>query len=237
MKKLLSLFIVLLIFATAGYLLYTQAPTEETVVEEDLPLGGPAEVSAADTVDMTTLRNASLENSNYTVVVYIDPQDAGSREYVDTVRAAAQEYEETVAYAIKHFPIHIHPTARDEAGALECAGQQDKFYEYMDALFEASTAEEAIPEETITTVAEAQELDLNTFAICRDEEHFHEDVRDDALEAMSLGATGVPFSVIVDDSGVVLQRIEGVISQSALSLAIQNTALINDVVETAIENE
>ena len=158
-------------------------------------------------------------------------------EYLTTVRNAVAEYNGTVAYAVKHFPIHIHPTARIEAGAIECAGQQGAFYEYIDALFSGSTAEEAIPEELLLGSAENLGLDMNVFAICRDEELFHEDVRDDALEAMSLGAKGVPFSVITDSSGVVIQRIEGVVAPSALELAIQNAATINDVVETAIENK
>lgn len=238
MKKLLILFIVLFILATGGYVLYKQSVDEEEIAAVDeQPLGGPVEVDAADVVNMKTIRYPSLEERNYTVVVYVDPQDAGSREYVSTVRNATAEYNETVAYAVKHFPIHIHPTARDEAGAIECAGQQGKFYEYMDAIFAESTPEEAIAEDLLNNTAESLGLDMNAFNICRDEELFHEDVRDDALEAMSLGATGVPYSVITDQNGIVIQRIKGVVSESALSLAIQNAALINDVAETAIEEQ
>lgn len=231
----ISVFIIAAAVAIGGYVAYTTLTdgTEETVVEEEA-LGGKVEVEAAQQIDLESLRY-TVGDSAYTLVVYLDPQDEKSRQYLTAVREAIPDQEGSIAYSVKHFPTHVHPTARDEAGAIECAGQQGKFFEYMDTVFAQSEAKEAIPEDVLTGVATELELDEEAFAICRDEEEFHEAVRDDALEAMSVGALGTPHSVIIDRNGLVLQRIEGLLPADVLAVAINNTVLVDDAIETRLE--
>ncbi len=53
------------------------------------------------------------------------------------VKKIMAQYGDTVKFVYKHFPLtNIHPLAFKAAEASECAGDQGKFWEYHDKLFE-----------------------------------------------------------------------------------------------------
>lgn len=96
-----------------------------------------------------------------------------------------------VALVYRHFPIQsIHPHAFAAAVASECAGAQDRFRAYHDALYEAQAE---IGRTTWRQFAERAEVPaLDEFDRCVSEERFGDRVRRDMAEARALGIDGTP---------------------------------------------
>src|SRR5688500_4677968 len=47
----------------------------------------------------------------------------------------APEYKGKLRWVYRHYPLSFHPQATPAANASECAGEQNKFWEYADELF------------------------------------------------------------------------------------------------------
>ena len=91
----------------------------------------------------------------------------------------------------------LHPEAFDASMASECAGDQGKFSEYHDALFE----KQDLLKKDGAFVDIAKDLKLNeaTFTKCMEDETHKEEVEKDMADALELGLTGTPGFVIKSD--------------------------------------
>lgn len=72
-------------------------------------------------------------NAKYTVIEYADFQCPFCAQFHETMNTVMKEAD--VRWVYRHFPIEGHPFAARAAEAAECAGEQQKFWEYSDALF------------------------------------------------------------------------------------------------------
>ena len=76
-------------------------------------------------------------SSSVVIMEYSDFQCPACRAYYLVVREVMAEFGSQVALVYRHFPlINIHPNAELAARAAEAAGQQGKFWEMHDLLFE-----------------------------------------------------------------------------------------------------
>ncbi len=76
-------------------------------------------------------------NAPVTIVEYSDFSCPFCKQFHPSLVRALSEYDGKVRWVYRHFPlINIHPHALSQAKAAECAGEQGKFWEYADALFE-----------------------------------------------------------------------------------------------------
>jgi protein-disulfide isomerase len=66
-------------------------------------------------------------------------------------------------WVFRQFPIPGHPLASKAAEASECAGEQGKFWEYSDSLFELKGP---MSEGTFPEIAQDLGLDRTTFSKC-----------------------------------------------------------------------
>jgi protein-disulfide isomerase len=109
-----------------------------------------------------------------------------------TLQRLVQDYQGMVAWVYRHRPIDaIHPRARKEAEATECAaelGGHDSFWAYLDRLFEITPS---------THVG----LDRNPFEQCLKSGRHAQRVAEDVAEANAAGVPGAPFSVVVAPNG------------------------------------
>jgi protein-disulfide isomerase len=99
--------------------------------------------------------------AKFTVIEYADfqcPYCAKMHEAMNTLMKEAD-----VRWVYRHFPIENHPLAAKAAEASECAGDQGKFWEYSDALFELKTP---MTEGTFLKVAQELKLDWMVFSVC-----------------------------------------------------------------------
>ena len=81
-------------------------------------------------------------NADITIVEYSDTECPFCKQFHQTMKQIIAEYGDSgkVAWVYRNFPLdQLHPKARKEAEALECAnelGGNDKFWEYTDRLYE-----------------------------------------------------------------------------------------------------
>lgn len=122
-----------------------------------------------------------------------------------TMRQAVGEYSNQVVWAYRHFPLEaIHPKARKEAEALECAaelGGKEMFWIYLDKLFEVTPSNNQLELEKLNEIAEEVGLDKEKFKICHTSGKYALRVGENIREGLNIGITGTPYTVIITPNG------------------------------------
>lgn len=111
-----------------------------------------------------------------------------------TLKEFMAKHQDQVTLTFKHFPlVSIHPEAMPAAQAAWAAGQQGKFWEYHDALFEQqSRLGAALYEE----IAKSLKLDVAKFNRDRVSTAATAAIEKDMALAEQLGVDGTPFFVM-----------------------------------------
>jgi protein-disulfide isomerase len=112
-----------------------------------------------------------------------------------------------IRYGFRHLPIEqIHASAHRAAEAVECAGQQDKFWDYKDRVF---ANQKALSPANLTLYAREEGLKVALFQSCLLDGKMTARVREDISEAQRLGLTGTPsflFGKIEPDGTIRVSR-------------------------------
>jgi protein-disulfide isomerase len=151
-------------------------------------------LSACGSAPVSTTDRHVTGNTNATLKVeeYADLQcPACAAAHKSVVTPLLEKYGDTIAYEMYHFPLQqIHPFALRAAIAAECAGEQGKYYEFIDIAFEnqSDLNAEVLP----TWAQEAGVADLDAFNTCRDKNSVKGIVNGDYDRGRELGVTGTP---------------------------------------------
>ncbi|PIN75419.1 disulfide bond formation protein DsbA [Candidatus Woesearchaeota archaeon CG10_big_fil_rev_8_21_14_0_10_36_11] len=150
----------------------------------------------APIVDMDTLidDDAVLGSSNapITIVEFSDYEcPFCARFYAQTLQQIETQYVDTgkVKLIFRDFPLSFHQQAQKAAEAAECAGEQGKYYEMHNALFENGV------EGGVTSFKKfALNLGLNTamFNTCLDTGAMASEIQQDFLDGQRAGVQGTP---------------------------------------------
>ncbi len=97
--------------------------------------------------------------------------------------------------AFRHFPIRSHQSSVIAALAVECAGEQDLFWEMAEKLFNAKL-EEKLDEENIFILAEGAGVNKDDFSECVQTEKYLEKIQNSIVEADAFNVTGAPATFI-----------------------------------------
>jgi len=125
-----------------------------------------------------------------TLVEFTDFQCPFCGRALATVKEVIRQYPEKVRWVFRDFPIaSLHSNAPKAAEAARCAGDQGKFWEYHDLLFE-SQAQATIAD--FKRFAEQLKLDPKGFGQCMDSGKHQAAVEADVQEGTRLGITGTP---------------------------------------------
>ena len=129
-------------------------------------------------------------DAKITIVEFSDFQCPFCLKAHATIQELLSKYGDTVKLAYRDFPLRqIHPDAHGAAEASRCAGEQGKFWEYHDLLFEN---QKDFGEETFQGYAEILELDAGVFTTCLESGKFQSQIQEDLQEGTRLGVTGTP---------------------------------------------
>lgn len=135
-------------------------------------------------------------NSEATVVLteYSDFQCPACAQFQPVLKDIVNEFGDKLKFEYKHYPLPIHPLAIPAARAAEAAGQQGKFFEFHDALFEnqAEWSNSANPMVNFMVYANDIGLDTAQFKRQYGSSILREKVRSEQLEGMNLNITGTP---------------------------------------------
>lgn len=170
-------------------------------------------------------------NAEITIVEYSDTECPFCKQFHQTMKQIIAEYGASgkVAWVYRNFPLdQLHPKARKEAEALECAnelGGNDKFWQYTDRLYEVTPANNGLEESELPKIAQYVGLDVQKFNSCLASGKYAQHVEDDVKNATETGGNGTPWSIIITKDGKkyplsgaqpynsVKQMIEGILNE------------------------
>jgi len=133
--------------------------------------------------------------SQVVLTEYSDFQCPACGQFSQIVAEVMEEQGENVRFEYKHFPlISIHPFAVPAAKAAEAAGQQGKFFEMHDKLFENQQiwSANANPQTYFNSYAEEIGLDMTLFKTHIKASVINDKINAEFKEARDLGLTGTP---------------------------------------------
>jgi protein-disulfide isomerase len=157
--------------------------------QEDAPT--KAKIADLSAVPMLGSKSAPL-----TIVEYTDYQCPFCQRFHTTAfNDLKKAYIDTgkVRFFSKDMPLDFHSNAMRAAMAARCAGEQGKFWELRDTM---GANPNSLDIEHIAGFA--ADLKLNTTALraCIDSGKYKEQVQNDVLEAMRIGANGTPTFIV-----------------------------------------
>lgn len=146
-------------------------------------------------------------NAPVKIVEFSDLECPFCKRFHPTMKRVIDEYGKIgqVAWVYRHFPLdQIHPKARKEAEAAECAnelGGNQKFWAYVDRLFEVTPSNNNLDPAELPRIAEYIGLSRTQFESCLSGGKYAQHVADDLADAISSGGRGTPFSVVLTKDG------------------------------------
>ncbi len=160
----------------------------------------PTQQPPQPTVDMNQLIDDDIikgdPNAPVTIVEFSDFEcPFCARFFEQTLPQIQQNYIDTgkVKFVYRDFPLSIHQNAQKSAEAAECAGEQGKFWEMHDKLFESGVSG------GVNSFKQyAADLGLNTaeFNDCLDSGKMASEVQKDMDDGAAIGIRGTPGFII-----------------------------------------
>lgn len=194
----------------AGSIFYTSrnkplpSSSKETKTTEENP-----SFSGIDNIKPIAGQDHILGNpeAGVKVVEFSDTECPFCKNFHGTMHQLISEYGKTgeVAWVYRHFPIdQLHPKARKEAEATECAaelGGNDKFWNYLDRLFEITPSNNNLDAAELPRIAEYVGLNRTEFEQCLASGKYAGRIQENFDDGAQSGATGTPYSIIIAKNG------------------------------------
>jgi protein-disulfide isomerase len=129
-----------------------------------------------------------------TLVEYSDLQCPACAAFQPSINQILEEFGDTLRFEYKHFPLPIHTFAVQASVAAEAAGQQDKFFEFHDLLFEnqQNWSNAAAPNSFFLQYADELGLDMDMFRRHMKSSVLRDKVQSELAEGRGLNVTGTP---------------------------------------------
>ena len=135
------------------------------------------------------------DKAEVTIIEFSDIQCSFCARFHETMKQAVEDYGGKVKWVYRHFPLEsIHPQARPAANAAECAGEQGKFWEFLDG---AVSNQGSLGASYYDQLATEIGLDLGEFQVCTGANKYNTLITTHSAQAAAAGGGGTPHSVIV----------------------------------------
>lgn len=131
------------------------------------------------------------ENAPITIIEFSDYQCPYCiRWYNEVFSRLMQAYQGKIRFVYRDFPLYsIHPEAGPAAEAADCAGEQNAYWQYHDALFQHT---EGLGSDAYVKYAGQLSLNLDQFNQCLSEHRYKSEVDADVQFASKLGVSSTP---------------------------------------------
>ena len=124
-----------------------------------------------------------------TIVEFSDFQCPYCKLSVPLMKEILAKYPDKVKVVYRDYPGPNHPHAQQAAEAAQCAGDQGKFWEYHDSLFDRQVPGTGW---NFTELAKEVGLNQDAFATCLNTGRYREEVANDLHDGFKLGVTSTP---------------------------------------------
>ncbi len=129
------------------------------------------------------------EDAPVTIIEFADFQCGYCSRSRQTTSKILETYGDQVRFVYRDFPIQKHPRAQFMAMAANCAGDQGKYWEYYDLLFDN---QRKTSDDDLKAHAATLQLDAAAFAECYDSKKHEEEVNKDLEDGAAVGVSGTP---------------------------------------------
>lgn len=169
-------FVFLLSFASA------ETFTMEELMDDDAIMGDP--------------------NAPITMIEWADYQCPFCKKFYDeTLPLIKEKYVDSgkINFVFRDYPLSFHPDAHEAAEAAECAGEQGKYYEMHDMIYdnEMFYGERTYDwTEKFKQYAKTIGLDSSDFSKCLEDNQMEEEITKDLEDGANVGMTGTPGFII-----------------------------------------
>jgi protein-disulfide isomerase len=146
-----------------------------------------------------------LSKAKVVLIEYSDLECPFCKRFQPTVSEVVSKYGDEVALIYRHFPLDsLHPKARKEAEASECAAEQggDKaFFKFIDRIYEITPANNGLDLAELPKIAQKIGLDVPKFNTCLSSGKFATRIETQFQSGSKAGVTGTPTSFILNKKG------------------------------------
>ncbi len=146
-----------------------------------------------------------LDKAEVVLVEYSDMECPFCKRFHFTLKQIKEEYGDKFAWVYRHFPLdNLHPKARLEAQASECAaelGGNDAFWRFLDRIYEITPSNNRLDLEKLPEIAAEIGLDVGKFNECLSSNKFADKVQADYEDAIASGGSGTPYSILLSRGG------------------------------------
>lgn len=194
----------LLRFGLAGAVILLIALVFHSFIR-DIGLNVPAsgEVISAD-------QSKGFQKSPVLLIEYSDFQCPACRAQHNTIRSAWKDIRRKVHFVYRHYPLtNVHPHANLAAHYAEAAGQQEKFWEMHDRLFDSQSEWSQLddPTDKFDEYAQALNLDMEQLKTDLESDVVKDKVRADIASARDAGVNSTPTLFL---NGEELSNVRGI---------------------------
>ena len=162
------------------------SPTGDKGVADAKPSAGGA---VSDKLPVGPSHFKGPENAAVTIIEFSEFQCPFCSRVLPTMAQVHKAYPNDVRVVFKHNPLSFHKDAPLASEASLAAGEQGKFWEYHDILFQN---QKALKRPELEKYAEQLGLDMAKFKAALDTNKFKKQVQDDMAVARKIGARGTP---------------------------------------------
>lgn len=164
----------------------------------------PTEAAVGEVREVTAddhIRGA--RDAKVTVIEYSDFECPFCKRFHPTMQQLITEYPNDVRWVYRHFPLEqLHSKATKQAEATECAGEQGKFWEMTDKIFEVTPSNDGLDMSTLPDLArQVGVANIQQFQSCLDSGKYADRVAADVADAGAAGARGTPYSIVIAPNG------------------------------------
>lgn len=137
------------------------------------------------------------EKAAVTIIEFGDYECSFCREAEPHLAAIRSRFGDDVALVYRHFPLPLHAAAFPAARAAECAGQQDRFWEFHSLLYSTDGWIKDTSEAKLTVLADRAGVpSVEEFAGCLEGVDADYAVNTDLAAGRGLGIQGTPTFLI-----------------------------------------
>jgi len=144
-------------------------------------------------VDIKGRPSLGSSKAKVVVVEFSDLFCPACRAAHHTVRKIRDAYENRIRWVFKDFPLEAHEGADTAAAAAHCAGEQGKFWQYQDMVFDG---EENPNVEKLEKYAESLDLDMKRFNQCLEGEEYADQIQNDIKDGRNAGISAIPTFIV-----------------------------------------
>jgi len=145
------------------------------------------------------------KDAKITLLEFSDLECPFCQRFHVTMQEVMKTYGNKVRWAYRHFPLTFHANAQKEAEASECVaelGGNDKFWEYIDKIFERTTANgTGFALDKLGALAAEVGVDQTQFQSCLDSGKYEKLVKDQIEDGTKAGVSGTPSTFVIDAKG------------------------------------